>query len=564
MNGGQAGPGVIFFDTASSELCELVQSTSRGGGERVIAIGSEPESLGDGPSWRVIGAGASDVIAWGDTRRCAEHGRAARALARRRRASVSASPSWARRRERGVALGAAPDRRGGPVHRRAGADHGRERHRQGARRRAIHVLDRAARQADLVVVDCAAIVPDAVRERALRSRARRVHRRDRARDGAFELRRRRHAVPRRDRRAAARAPGEAAARRSRRASYKRVGGNADAARSTSASSRATNRDLLERGRRRAASARTSTTASTCVAIDAAAAARAPRGHPAARRSTSCRSCGARTAARPTLDRRRARAADSRYDWPGNVRELRQLVARMSHRHVGPGPITLGDVPEEERPSHECRERWRPTPLEERSGGRWPAARRSGTSGGVAARRRHRVALDDEGGNVQRAAAAWVSPTRAFSCAGPPPRARARALHGDARRRGNGSAVAVGTERRVPDAGTGAAGDAVRTRRRGGARAPATSRSRLPPARAARRSAGGRAAGPSPAPRRDEARDRRSRTGSCWRPARARRPPRAGRTGARPRCRCRRWGGARAGRSTRAGRASRRRSSRGAG
>jgi transcriptional regulator with GAF, ATPase, and Fis domain len=37
----------------------------------------------------------------------------------------------------------------------------------------------------------------------------------------------------------------------------------------------------------------------------------------------------------------------RYD--GNVRELRQLAARVAIRHVGPGPITPGDLPEEDRP-----------------------------------------------------------------------------------------------------------------------------------------------------------------------------------------------------------------------
>ena len=35
-------------------------------------------------------------------------------------------------------------------------------------------------------------------------------------------------------------------------------------------------------------------------------------------------------------------------YPGNVRELRQLIHRIAERHVGPGPITLGDVPEEDR------------------------------------------------------------------------------------------------------------------------------------------------------------------------------------------------------------------------
>ena len=37
------------------------------------------------------------------------------------------------------------------------------------------------------------------------------------------------------------------------------------------------------------------------------------------------------------------------DYPGNVRELRQLVHRIAHRHAGPGPITAGDIPPEDRP-----------------------------------------------------------------------------------------------------------------------------------------------------------------------------------------------------------------------
>jgi transcriptional regulator with GAF, ATPase, and Fis domain len=31
------------------------------------------------------------------------------------------------------------------------------------------------------------------------------------------------------------------------------------------------------------------------------------------------------------------------EFPGNVRELRQLVARIAHRYVGPGPVTIGDL-----------------------------------------------------------------------------------------------------------------------------------------------------------------------------------------------------------------------------
>ena len=40
----------------------------------------------------------------------------------------------------------------------------------------------------------------------------------------------------------------------------------------------------------------------------------------------------------------------RRDYPGNVRDLRQLASRIAVRHVGSGPVTPGDVPDEERPS----------------------------------------------------------------------------------------------------------------------------------------------------------------------------------------------------------------------
>ena len=38
-------------------------------------------------------------------------------------------------------------------------------------------------------------------------------------------------------------------------------------------------------------------------------------------------------------------------YPGNVRDLRQLIARISSRHVGPGPITIGDLPDDEHPAN---------------------------------------------------------------------------------------------------------------------------------------------------------------------------------------------------------------------
>ncbi|MGH8783562.1 MAG: sigma 54-interacting transcriptional regulator [Cupriavidus necator] len=38
------------------------------------------------------------------------------------------------------------------------------------------------------------------------------------------------------------------------------------------------------------------------------------------------------------------------DYPGNVRDLRRVVARLLHRHTGPGPITVGDIPADEWPA----------------------------------------------------------------------------------------------------------------------------------------------------------------------------------------------------------------------
>jgi transcriptional regulator with GAF, ATPase, and Fis domain len=46
------------------------------------------------------------------------------------------------------------------------------------------------------------------------------------------------------------------------------------------------------------------------------------------------------------------------DYPGNVRDLRHLVSRIAYRHVGPGPVTVGELPSEERSHYESRVDWR--------------------------------------------------------------------------------------------------------------------------------------------------------------------------------------------------------------
>jgi transcriptional regulator with GAF, ATPase, and Fis domain len=92
------------------------------------------------------------------------------------------------------------------------------------------------------------------------------------------------------------------------------------------------------------------------------------------------------------------------DYPGNVRDLRQLVARIHYRHVGDGPITVGDIPPGERPES--------TALEaDRCNAGLEHAVRLALSQGIglkeiarlASECAIRIALAEEGGNLQRAA-----------------------------------------------------------------------------------------------------------------------------------------------------------------
>ena len=92
------------------------------------------------------------------------------------------------------------------------------------------------------------------------------------------------------------------------------------------------------------------------------------------------------------------------EYPGNVRDLRQLIGRVAQRHVGSGPITVGDVPPEDWPvSMPAAGAW----LGEEFEGVLQRAVDLGISlreiGAVAADKAVQIALVREGGNVRRAA-----------------------------------------------------------------------------------------------------------------------------------------------------------------
>jgi transcriptional regulator with GAF, ATPase, and Fis domain len=116
-------------------------------------------------------------------------------------------------------------------------------------------------------------------------------------------------------------------------------------------------------------------------------------------------------------------------YPGNVRDLKQLIYRIGCRHVGPGPITAGDIPEDERPSlvQDGGDDWHDPSLEQ-------AVRRALALGmGLREISRAatdiavRIAVSDEKGNLQRAARRLQVTDRALQM----------------RRRPNGSASTAG-------------------------------------------------------------------------------------------------------------------------
>jgi transcriptional regulator with GAF, ATPase, and Fis domain len=99
-------------------------------------------------------------------------------------------------------------------------------------------------------------------------------------------------------------------------------------------------------------------------------------------------------------------------YPGNVRDLRSLVLRIIHRHLGAGFVTVGDIPDQERPTPERpEEAWRDDGFETSIGRALALGAGLEDITAAAAGVAVRLAVARGGGDLERAARSLRVPER---------------------------------------------------------------------------------------------------------------------------------------------------------
>jgi transcriptional regulator with GAF, ATPase, and Fis domain len=396
-----AGPGIVFFDAVSPALIDFLRRVSRSGLVRVLAIAESAAVLHDsrGP-WALLRAGAADVFAWDHWRdpvhevvtrleRWAEvDALVASPLVRRN--LLGESPSWIAALRDIIEVARFTDA-GMLVTGESGT--GKE-----LVARLIHSLDRRRERRELVVLDCTTVVAELAGSEFFGHERGAFTGASGPREGAFALADRGTLFL--DEIGELRPHLQAQLLRViQEGTYKRVGGNVWH-RTSFRLVCATHRDLPDEVARGAfrADLYYRIASVTCrlpplrdrpddivpLFLHFIAHARPDEGPPELD-----------DAVRMHLVRRA---------YPGNVRDLEQLAARVACRHVGSGPITAGDLPEDEWPAdEEMEEEWRD--------GAFDTAIRRALACGVglkdigrlASESAIRIAVGDEDGNLQRAA-----------------------------------------------------------------------------------------------------------------------------------------------------------------
>jgi transcriptional regulator with GAF, ATPase, and Fis domain len=395
----EAGPVVLVFDTYSSELADMVRGAAAGGRQRLLAVASSHDRLPDGRTWELLRLGASDVLPWDGPQTAA-------AMAARlerwalideladsplvRDHLVGQSQTWRRTLREVIEVGRFTS---SSMLLTGESGTGKE-----LVARLVHDLDQRPDKGRFVVVDCTTVVPTLSGSEFFGHERGAFTGAVSAREGAFALAD--GGTLFLDEVGELPQPLQAELLRVvQEGTYKRVGSN------VWQTTRfrlicATNRDLAEE--------------QACGAFRrdfyhriAAAVVELPplRERPEDILALFSHFLGQlmNCDAPPELD---PVVCDVlwRRPYPGNVRELRQLALRINNHHVGPGPITAGDLPERERPkAGDPQTAWSEAELEQ------PVRRALALGVGLKELREAtadvavRVAVEEAGGSLRQAA-----------------------------------------------------------------------------------------------------------------------------------------------------------------
>jgi transcriptional regulator with GAF, ATPase, and Fis domain len=340
----ETDPVVLVFDAYSPELADAVRRATAGGRQRVLAVAASHEGLPDGHAWELLRLGASDVLHWdGPQTAAAMAARLERwalideladsPLVRDR--LVGQSQTWRGTVREVIEIGRFTSL---SVLLTGESGTGKE-----LVARLVHDLDQRPDKGRFVVVDCTTVVPTLSGSEFFGHERGAFTGAVSARDGAFALAD--GGTLFLDEVGELPQPLQAELLRVvQEGTYKRIGSNVWQTTQFRLIC-ATNRDLAEE------QARGSFRRDLYHRI-AAAVVELP---PLRERLEDILALFAhflrqlRDGERPLDLDPVVREVLWRRPYPGNVRDLRQLALRIGNRHVGPGPITPGDLPERERP-----------------------------------------------------------------------------------------------------------------------------------------------------------------------------------------------------------------------
>ncbi|MFN0109461.1 MAG: sigma 54-interacting transcriptional regulator [Blastocatellia bacterium] len=392
--------GIVFFTELTAELCALLGETSRRGLARVLAVALAPAALAKGGTWALLKAGASDVFAWNHS---TEPAREIAARVERwqevddvvqsalvQENLVGQSHAWVRVLRQIVEVSRFTD---ASVLVTGESGTGKE-----LIARLIHTLDTRKNKGELVVSDCTTIVPELSGSEFFGHERGAFTGAVAARDGAFALAN--GGTLFLDEVGELPATLQAELLRAvQEKTFKRVGSNTWQKTDFRLVS-ATNRNLIEE--QNAARFRRDLYYRIAACICHLPPLRERREDilPLVRHFIASQ----RPDNPPDLDEAVRDYLLAR-QYPGNVRDLKQLVTRLLLRHVGHGPITVGDIPDDERPAEDFEiPDWRGNGFDHAI----QLALQQGMGlkeiGRAAEDAAERIALDEAEGNLQRAAA----------------------------------------------------------------------------------------------------------------------------------------------------------------